>query len=184
MIQDFCRQQFRLNATLQLGTMNRIPWKKCCLLMAIVLTIPFQGCKSLPEEVKYHNAEPGDTLVVSEKTSIELSHAFKAGEPNGFYDGGVIVAEPDNSRRMIEINAVCSMPDLPNWPEYDNIYGRWLEADEEPGVDGGDTDWQLLMYFDGRVVNQGKEEAPMWAKRLAENLCRKGDFEDEPTKNQ
>ena len=76
------------------------------------------------------------------------------------------------------------MPDLPNWPEYDNIYGRWLEADEEPGVDGGDTDWQLLMYFDGRLVNQGKQEAPSWAKRLAENLCRKGDFEDESAKNQ
>jgi hypothetical protein len=184
MIQEFDRQHFRFNAWLHHGSMNDIPWKKCFLVSAVVLTMPFQGCKSLPKEVKYQNAEPGDALVVSEGTTIELSHAFKAGEPNGLYDGGVIVDEPDNGRRLIEINAVCSMPDLPNWPEYDNIYGRWLEADEEPGVDGGDTDWQLLMYFDGRLVNQGKQEAPSWAKRLAENLCRKGDFEDESAKNQ
>ena len=184
MIQDFSGMRLRLRTRLHIQAMSHIPWKTCFLISAVVLTMSFQGCKSSPKEVKYQDAEPGDALVVSDDTTIELSHAFKGGEPNGLFDGGVIVIEPGNGRRFIEINAVCSMPDLPDWPDYDNIYGRWLEADEEPGVDGGDTDWQLLMYFDGRSVNQGKQEAPSWAKRLAENLCRKGDFEDKPAKNQ
>ena len=77
-----------------------------------------------------------------------------------------------------EVNAVCSMPDLPNWPDYDNIYGRWLESGEAPGAEGGNTDWQLLIYFDGTTQNKGGEEAPPWAQRLAQNACRKGDFSD------
>jgi hypothetical protein len=70
------------------------------------------------------------------------------------------------------------MPDLPNWPEYDNIYGRWLEDGEQPGEKGGDTDWQLLIYFDGNKKSSGEGEVPSWASRLAQNLCRKGDFRD------
>ena len=70
------------------------------------------------------------------------------------------------------------MPDLPNWPDYDNIYGRWLETGEAPGAEGGNTDWQLLIYFDGTNQKKGGEEAPPWAQRLAQNACRKGDFSD------
>ena len=80
--------------------------------------------------------------------------------------------------RLAEVNVVCSMPDLPNWPEYDNIYGRWLEDGEQPGEKGGDTDWQLLIYFDGDKKSSGEGEVPSWASRLAQNLCRKGDFRD------
>ena len=76
MIQEFDRQHFRFNAWLHHGAMNDIPWKKCFLVSAVVLTMPFQGCKSLPKEVKYLNAEPGDALVVSEGTTIALYHAF------------------------------------------------------------------------------------------------------------
>ena len=182
MIHNLLQQSVRLHGSLPFRAMNCLPLKQCILISAVALLMPFQGCKTTPKEVKYQDAQPGDVLVVSDNTMIELSHPFKGGEPNGLFDGGVIVIEPDNTRKQIEINVVCSMPDLPNWPEYDNIYGRWLETDEKPGVDGGDTDWQLLMYFDGNLVNQGKEEAPPWAKRLAENLCRKGDFQDETTK--
>ena len=182
MIHNLRQQSSPIHRSVPFGAMNHFAWKQCALIVAVALTMPFQGCKSSPKEVKYQDAQPGDVLVVRDNTLIELSHPFKGGEPNGLFDGGVIVIEPDDTRRPIEINAVCSMPDLPNWPEYDNIYGRWLETDEQPGVDGGDTDWQLLMYFDGRLVNQGTEEAPPWAQRLAENLCRKGDFQDETTK--
>ena len=70
------------------------------------------------------------------------------------------------------------MPDLPNWPEYDNIYGRWLEDNEQAGEKGGETDWQLLVYFNGNKKSTGKEEAPSWALRISQNLCRKSDFRD------
>ena len=144
----------------------------------MLTTLGIHGCKSAPEEVKVKDAEPGDILVIVDGASVELTHPFKPGLPNGLYDGGVVVKGAGNDQRQVEVNAICSMPDLPNWPEYDNIYGRWLEDGEEPGVAGGDTDWQLLMHFDGKEVNKGKEKAPSWAKRLASNLCRKGDFQD------
>ncbi len=70
------------------------------------------------------------------------------------------------------------MPDLPGWPDYDNIYGRWLKSDEQPGEAGGQTDWQLLLMFNGDKINKGREAAPSWAERLAQNACRKGDFRD------
>ena len=117
--------------------------------------------------------------MIDGETTITLTKAFRPGTPNGLFDGGVSVSTPGVDERRAEVNAVCSMPDLPNWPAYDNIYGRWLEPDEIPGEAGGITDWQLLIYFDGRDQNKGGEPAPEWAKRLAQNACRKDDFEDD-----
>jgi hypothetical protein len=116
--------------------------------------------------------------VVDGETTITLTKAFRPGTPNGLFDGGVSVSSAEMGERSAEVNAVCSMPDLPNWPDYDNIYGRWLESGEDPGAEGGDTDWQLLIYFDGTTKNKGGEEAPPWAQRLAQNACRKGEFSD------
>ena len=146
-------------------------------LMALSMTA-MQACTNQARETPSHEAELGDTLVVEGDTEVRLTHAFKPGEPNGLFDGGISVITDGSEGIRAEVNAVCSMPDLPNWPEYDNIYGRWLSDDEKPGVEGGKTDWQLLLYFDGEAKNKGRETAPGWAKRLAQNLCRKGDFQD------
>ena len=133
---------------------------------------------SANKETKISNAQPGDTLAIVGDASVILDSPFKPGQPNGLFDGGIKVNSKGKSTRFAEVNVVCSMPDLPNWPEYDNIYGRWLEDGEQPGEKGGDTDWQLLSYFDGKNVDKGQETAPPWARRLVQNLCRKGDFQD------
>ncbi len=148
------------------------------LLVFALGCLTIQGCGPSLEEVRSYEAEEGDLLVRNGNTRIELTQTFKPGEPNGLFDGGVAVITQGEPNRRAEINAVCSMPDLPNWPQYDNIYGRWLETDEQPGEKGGDTDWQLLSFFDGKHMDKGGEKAPDWAKRLSENLCRKGDFQD------
>ena len=148
------------------------------ILLATALGLRCQACNGAPTETRLHEAKPGDTLVIDGETTITLTKAFRPGTPNGRFDGGVSVSTPGVDGRSAEVNAVCSMPDLPNWPDYDNIYGRWLESGEDPGAKGGDTDWQLLIYFDGTNQNKGGEEAPPWAHRLAQNACRKGEFSD------
>ena len=148
------------------------------LLLISLSTGILQGCQNSLSEVKSHEAETGDVLVRDGDTTVELMKPFKPGQPNGLYDGGVTVRNPGQPTRRAEVNAVCSLPNLPNWPQYDNIYGRWLVEGEKPGDKGGDTDWQLLIDFNGKTVNKGRESAPRWAMRLAQNLCRKGDFQD------
>ena len=148
-----------------------------CLLS--VTTTAIQGCYRQAKETPSHEAQPGDTLVVKGGAEIRLTHTFKPGEPNGLFDGGISVTSDQSVTSTAEVNAVCSMPDLPNWPQYDNIYGRWLTDGETPGVEGGKTDWQLLLYFNGQTEEKGREPAPAWAQRLAQNLCRKGDFQDD-----
>ena len=124
-----------------------------------------------------HEASVGDTLVVVEDAEVRLTHAFKPGQPNGLFDGGISVTTNGSVTLQAEVNAVCSMPDLPNWPAYDNIYGRRLADGETPGVEGGKTDWQLLLYFSGESKEKGRE--PVLAKRLAHNLCHKDDCVNE-----
>ena len=149
------------------------------ILLTTAVAMACHGCSTpARKETRLHEAQPGDVLVIKGDTTIKLSKAFRPGTPNGLFDGGVSISSPEMEERTAEVNAVCSMPDLPNWPEYDNIYGRWLEEDETPGSEGGDTDWQLLIYFNGTTQNKGRQEAPTWAQRLAENACRKEDFRD------
>ena len=148
------------------------------ILLGTAAALLCQGCNDASVETRLHEAKPGDVLVTEGETIIKLTKAFRPGTPNGLFDGGVSVSSAEMGERSAEVNAVCSMPDLPNWPNYDNIYGRWLETGEAPGAEGGNTDWQLLIYFDGTNQNKGGEEAPPWAQRLAQNACRKGDFSD------
>ena len=143
----------------------------------IIACVSITSC-SAKKETKIANAKPGDALTIVGDTSVILDSPFKPGQPNGLFDGGVKVNSNGKQSRLAEVNVVCSMPDLPNWPEYDNIYGRWLEDDEQAGEKGGETDWQLLVYFNGDKKNTGKEEAPTWAFRVSQNLCRKSDFRD------
>ena len=147
------------------------------LSLSLSITM-LMGCTAATSEVKSYKAKPGDALVVVDEITVEMTHPFKPGEPNGLFDGGVRVKGSTEDTQIIEINAICSMPNLPDWPQYDNIYGRRLAQGEQPGVDGGSTDWQLLLHFNAEPENRGRETAPKWAQRLAENLCRKGDFRD------
>ncbi len=147
------------------------------LASLILACLSITSCAS-QKEVRVSSATPGDVLTVVGDDKVVLVSAFKPGQPNGLFDGGIKVISNKRPTRFAEINVVCSMPDLPNWPQYDNIYGRWLKKDEQPGLEGGQTDWQLLTYFSGDKKSQGKEEVPQWANRLAQNLCRKGDFSD------
>ena len=148
------------------------------ILMGTAVALLCQACNGAPTETRLHEAKPGDALVIDGETTITLTKAFRPGTPNGLFDGGVLVNSTKTDAKRAEVNAVCSMPNLPNWPDYDNIYGRWLESDEVAGAEGGNTDWQLLIYFDGTMQDKGGEEAPTWAQRLAQNACRKGDFRD------
>ena len=148
------------------------------ILLGAAVALLCQACTGTPTETRLHEAKPGDALVIDGETTITLTKKFRPGTPNGLFDGGVLVRAPGADERNAEVNAVCSKPDLPYWPEYDNIYGRWLESGEAPGAEGGDTDWQLLIYFDGTTQNKGREEAPTWAQRLAHNACRKEEFSD------
>ena len=143
----------------------------------IIACVSVTSCSS-KKETKISNARPGDTLAIVGDESVILNSPFKPGQPNGLFDGGVKVNSNGRQSRLAEVNVVCSMPNLPNWPEYDNIYGRWLEDGEQAGNKGGDTDWQLLVYFNGDKKSTGKEEAPTWALRISQNLCRKSDFCD------
>jgi hypothetical protein len=143
-----------------------------------VITTTLLGCTPATTEVRSHEAKPGDVLVVVDDIQIVMTHPFKPGVPNGLFDGGIKIKSGTENGQAMEINAICSMPNLPNWPQYDNIYGRRLTDGEKPGIDGGATDWQLLLHFNAEAENKGREEAPQWAQRLADNLCRKGDFRD------
>ena len=77
MIHNLLQQSVRLHGSLPFRAMNRLPLKQCILISAVALLMPFQGCKTTPKEVKYQDAQPGDVLVVSDNTMIELSHPFK-----------------------------------------------------------------------------------------------------------
>ena len=142
-------------------------------------TILVGGCSSdQKKETAAHTAEAGDVLVISENTQVVLKKPFKPGTPNGLYDGGVTEISDSGQELHFEVNAVCSMPDLPGWPQYDNIFGKQIDTPTDAGETGGQTKWQTLLHFDGSVTDQGPEPSPEWAERLAENLCRKGDFTD------
>lgn len=145
--------------------------------LAIAMAL-IQACSAMRSETKSHRAQNGDVLVKRDGVEVVLTQQFQPGSNNGLFDGGVKVVRNGKTLRSAEVNAICSMPDLKNWPQYDNIYGRWLDNDDKPGKPGQPTSWQLLIYFDGNTVNTGKEKAPDWAERLAQNLCRKADFKD------
>ena len=157
--------------------MNHIQKAKSKLATIIFACLSATSCGA-QKEVPISLAKPGDTISIVGDQRIVLVSEFKAGQPNGLFDGGVQVIDKNKNTRFVEVNVVCSMPDLPGWPDYDNIYGRWLEVDEKPGEEGGATQWQLLMHFNGKHVNKGNEEAPNWAQRVALNACRKGKFRD------
>jgi hypothetical protein len=126
-------------------------------------------------------AKPGDTLVVVGPERLELVQPFQPGEPNGLYHGIVRLQGGTNGKpQLYEVSAVCSMPDLPNWPNYDNLYGKTLGSVEESKAQRGNTQWQILYHFNSpQEVKMGSNPGP-WTARLRDNLCRRGDFADRP----
>lgn len=149
---------------------------------ARLLLISLLGLTSCgtPVEVAAQKAKVGDVLVRTDAAQVVLAKPFQPGVPNGLYRGAVrIVLDGDSGGAGLhQVNAVCSMKDLPGWPAYDNLYGYPLadlaKADEFSNV----RRWQILYHFDGRKEGSVPFRNQAWAERLKDNLCRRGDFSD------
>ena len=141
------------------------------------------GCGNGHSEKPQSTAKPGDTVVVVGPERLELVQPFKPGEPNALYHGILRLQGGTNGKpQLYEVSAVCSMPDLPNWPKYDNLYGKALGSVEESKAKRGTTQWQILYHFGSAPeVKMGSNPGP-WTSRLRDNLCRRGDFDDRPKK--
>ncbi|QNI72027.1 hypothetical protein CyaNS01_02935 [Cyanobium sp. NS01] len=132
------------------------------------------------KEVAIQNAKAGDALVQVEGTRVDLALDFQPGVSNGLYKGAVRLFGPDQPEAgsLLAVNAVCSLEDTPGWPPYDNLYGRTIKEPAEARDLSGQSNWQILYYFDGKVEASGTIEPQPWAQRLKDNLCRRGDFDD------
>jgi hypothetical protein len=150
------------------------------VLGAGLATAALAGCGGAGETPQ-SRARVGDTLVRAEGVAVALEHSFRPAEPNALLDGAVRVRSKEG-QQLLELNAVCSMPQAPGWPAYDNLYGRAIQRGEEAKGTTGTTSWQVLFHFDGRQeARMGSSPGP-WLARLRDNLCRRGDFDDRPGK--
>jgi hypothetical protein len=147
------------------------------------LALALAACQRAPSETPQAKAKPGDVLVRSGDVAVRLVKPFREGQPNGLFDGVVSLDVPSGSQpALMEINAICSLPNEPGWPSYDNLYGRAIRRVEEAKGRSGDTQWQVLFNYSGRQdVRMGQKPGP-WVDRLRENLCRRGSFDDRPQK--
>lgn len=140
--------------------------------------LALSGCGFLTREQPQSSAKPGDLLVQVGEQRVVLVEPFRGGEPNGLFDGVVKISGGGQPEQLLEVNAICSMPDEPKWPKYDNLYGTSVRNAASAEGRKGDTSWQVLFYFDGRKeVKMGKNPG-VWLERLHDNLCRHGDFDD------
>ena len=166
--------------------MNKKNQLMSCIIIVATLGLA-SGCGSSPkindqsqiDEVPAQRAKVGDVLITTDDAQVILTAPFRPGQPNGLYDGGVKIETTSTGTTHQEVNAICSMPGLEGWPDYDNIYGKTINNPSDAGQEGGNTEWQLLIKFNGENISKGREKPPAWAKRLAQNLCRKGDFDDQ-----
>lgn len=146
-----------------------------CLIAALLV-----GCGK-STETPQSRAQVGEVLVNVGGTVVRLEHAFRAAIPNALLDGAVRV-EDKGGQRLLEVNAVCSLPKTPGWPNYDNLFGRPIERVDEAKGPTGTTRWQVLFHFDGRVESRMGSTPGPWLARLRDNLCRRGDFDDRQPK--
>lgn len=135
------------------------------------------GCGRAWRETPQAKARPGDLLVRTGGAQLTLIQGFRAAEPNSLLDG-VVRLRQGKREQLLEINAVCSMPALPGWPTYDNVYGRPLRTATEARGSSGTTRWQVLFHFNGNVEPRMGALLGTWVARLRDNLCRRGDFDD------
>ncbi len=156
-------------------------WRLAPAGMAMALGLALAACGGR-REVAVQQAKVGDPLVAVEGTRVELARAFRPGFPNGLYRGVVRVqgSAAGAGGQLYALNAVCSVPDQPGWPAYDNLYGQRIgslgEAERPPDQGRG----QVLYHFDGRIEASGGLKPTAWMQRLRDNLCRRGDFDDRP----
>lgn len=146
-----------------------------CLIGSLLV-----ACGSSPETPQ-SRAQVDDILVKTQASSVQLKHSFRTAVPNALLDGVVRVQEK-GGQRLLEVNAVCSMPNTPGWPSYDNLFGRPIQRVEEAKGPTGTTRWQVLFHFNGRVETRMGTSPGPWLARLRDNLCRRGDFDDRQTK--
>jgi hypothetical protein len=146
-----------------------------CLIASLLV-----GCGG-PAERPQSRAQVGDLLVRQDGTTVSLEHAFRTAVPNALLDGAVRV-ESKGGQQLLEVNAVCSMPNTADWPSYDNLFGRPIQRVQEAKGATGTTRWQVLFHFDGRVEPRMGNSPGPWLARLRDNLCRRGDFDDRQTK--
>ena len=146
--------------------------------LGLVGLMALTGCGFFTREQPQSSAKPGDLLVQVGDQRVVLVEPFRGGEPNGLFDGVVKISGGGQPEQLLEVNAICSIPDEPKWPKYDNLYGTSVRNAASAQGRKGDTSWQVLFYFDGRKeVKMGKDPGA-WLGRLHENLCRHGDFDD------
>lgn len=157
------------------GPQPRLGACRACLVAALLV-----GCGTSAEQPQ-SRAKVGEILVNSQGHVVRLEHAFRTAEPNALLDG-VVRVEGKVGQRLLEINAVCSMPNIPGWPRYDNLFGRPIQRVEDAKGATGTTQWQTLFHFDGRVESRMGTTPGPWLARLRDNLCRRGDFDDRPIK--
>jgi len=180
-------QAMPIQASTDLAThnANALPGRPAAWAGLALIATTLIGCNQPAIETPQAKAKPGDTLVRVETQKVTLIKPFRQGEPNGLFDGVVSIHASDgNTGKLMEINVVCSVPDEPGWPSYDNIYGRRInDADQAKGR-SGDTEWQVLYSFSGKEeIRMGSKPGP-WVSRLRDNLCRRGNFDDRATARQ
>jgi hypothetical protein len=153
------------------------------LLVGLALAAGLTACHLVARETPQAKARPGDVLVRSGPWIVTLESPFREGEPNGLFDGVIrLEGGPEGNATLMEVNAICSLPGEPGWPNYDNLHGRPIRGVAEAKGRSGETQWQVLFKFSGgQDVSMGEKPGP-WVDRLRENLCRRGSFDDRPKK--
>jgi alkylated DNA repair dioxygenase AlkB len=147
--------------------------------VALALGFALLGCTGKGEQ-PVSTAKPGDLLVLSGKQRLELVQAPRGGTVPNSLLGGVVRLRSEGQEQLYTVNAVCSMPNLPGWPTYDNLYGRELSTVAEAKNSLGKTSWQVLFHYDKvKEEKMGRDPGP-WTARLRDNMCRRGDFDDRP----
>jgi hypothetical protein len=161
----------------------RTPQATPLALLALSLSLGVAACQQVAVETPLATAKPGDLLVRSGEVAVRLAKPFRQGEPNGLFDGVVSLSAPAGGKpKLMEINAICSLPGEPDWPSYDNLYGRPVRQVEEATGRSGDTQWQVLYNFNSPQDVRMGQKPGSWVDRLRDNLCRRGDFDDRPQK--
>jgi hypothetical protein len=149
-----------------------------------LLALALGACAAFDREHPQATAKEGDLLVKVENQRVELIHTFRQGEPNGLFDGVVKVSEKGKKDQLQEVNVICSLPNDPQWPSYDNLYGRAITKVSEAKGRTGETGWQILFHFDGRTEQRMGSNPGPWTAQLRDNLCRRGRFDDRPKRSQ
>ncbi len=153
--------------------------------LLLLLGVSIAACSAGPRETPIQKASAGDLLVEAGQSRVELVKPFSPGVANGQYKGIVKVTTKGGSpaTQLYEVSAICSLPDQPHWPDYDNLYGNPIASVEKAGTFSDKDRWQILYHFDGRIEKKGNLKSDEWASKLKDNLCRKGSFDDRKLTN-